>query len=75
MKAIIKTKEEINNDYSHLWNGSGWHLIGQYFPEELLRYSGQEIEVEPMSERKLAWESKINNEWHFFSKDALRLFK
>ena len=70
-KAIIKTEKEINNSCSSKTN-EGFHFKGQFFPNEMLKFCGREVEGE-FWKSNLVLECKIDDEWHFFSVDALNL--
>ena len=70
-KAIIKTEKEINDSCTSKTK-EGFHFRGQFFPNELLNLCGLEVEGELWAS-KLVLECKINNEWHFFSVDSLKI--
>lgn len=76
MKAIVKSKEEIEQIAEHFNPNQGWVLKGQYFPIENLIFSGKEIDVEPLNKNfPFCYCSNIDGEWHFFSVDAIKFIK
>lgn len=69
IKAIIKTEQQIMKSCS-VQTKEGFHFKGQFFPNENLRFCGLTVEGELWASG-IVLECKLNNEWHFFSIDAL----
>lgn len=70
MLATIKSAEDISKAALNRDPNGGYHMRGQYFPDENLVHCGRQIEVSPWKSG-FVYESYFDGEWHFFSKDAL----
>lgn len=69
-KAVIKNREELDLIADYYREGQGWVLPGQYFPEANIKFAGREVLV--IEQWKNVWATKLEDDWHFFSKDALK---
>ncbi|MGG7470800.1 hypothetical protein ACVVIH_20610 [Chryseobacterium arthrosphaerae] len=69
-KARIKTEKEIQAICLDT-DVNGYHLKGQFFPNECFQYSNTIIEIVDRFSNNIVCACIIDSEYHFFSVDAL----